>query len=148
MDLLLLIILLILTFGTGSIIEKKHFKKIKIREKKLMRSPIVNFGVKKWSSQKKVLKTEMVYGEAVISADYFKGFVANIKNFFGGRMTSFESVMDRARREAILRMRESAIGSHIIVNARVETAMVNDPNNAQSVPQCAVIAYGTAVTYE
>lgn len=148
MDLLLLIVILILTFCTGSIIEKNHFKKIKVREKKLMRSPIVNFGVKKWSAQKKVLKTEMVYGEAVISADYFKGFVANIKNFFGGRMTSFESVMDRARREAILRMRESAIGSHIIVNARVETAMINDPNNAQSVPQCAVIAYGTAVTYE
>lgn len=148
MDLLLLIIILILTFCSGSIIEKRHFKKIIRREKKLMRSPMVTFGVKKWSAKKKVLKTEMVFGEAVISADYFKGFVANIKNFFGGRMTSYESVMDRARREAILRMRESAIGAHIIVNARVESVMINDPTNPQSVPQCAVMAYGTAVTYE
>ncbi|MBS5802858.1 MAG: heavy metal-binding domain-containing protein [Brachyspira sp.] len=148
MDLLLLIVLLILTFCTGSIIEKNHFKKLIKREKVLLRSPIVSFGVKKWSSKRKVKRTNMVYGEAVIGADYFKCFVSNIKNFFGGRMTSFESVMDRARREAVLRMRESAIGAHIILNARIETVMVNDPKNPQSVPQCAVIAYGTAVTYE
>ncbi len=148
MDLLLFFLLLVLTFCSGSIIEKNHFKKIIKREKALLRSPMVNFGVKKWSSKRKVIDTKLVYGEAVISADYFKCFVAGLKNLFGGRMTSFESVMDRARREAILRMRESAIGSHLILNVKVESIMINDPKNPQSVPQCAVMAYGTAVTYE
>ena len=91
---------------------------------------------------------EMVSGEVVISGDYFKNFVAGIKNFFGGRLTPFESIMDRARREAILRMREKARNAHIIVNTRIEAIMVNDTFNPNAIPQCAVIAYGTAVTYE
>lgn len=147
MDLLLLILLLIVTFCSGSIIEKRHFKNLVSREKALLRFPTVSFGAKKVITNKKIVNVRMVCGEAVIGADYFKCFVSNIKNFFGGRMTSYESVMDRARREALLRMRESARGASIILNARIETVMVNDPKNPQSVPQCAVMAYGTAVTY-
>ncbi len=30
----------------------------------------------------------------VISHDYFKYVIANIQNFFGGRLTSYESIVD------------------------------------------------------
>ena len=56
--------------------------------------------------------------------------------------------MDRARREALLRMREKAINADIIVNARIGTIMLNHTGVKNSVPKCAIIAYGTAVTYE
>ena len=141
--------MLLLTYITGSIIEKRHFKKIKQREIALIRKPIVSYGVKKWTSKKKVKSAELVTGEVVISGDYFKNFVAALKNFFGGRLTTFESVLDRGRREAILRMREKAKGANLIVNTRIESVMLNDLYSGQGgVPQCAIIAYGTAITYE
>lgn len=67
MDLLFLIVILGLTFTTGSIIEKKHFKKIKAREKALLRQPLVSFDKKSYSSKKAIRKVEMVAGEVVIS---------------------------------------------------------------------------------
>ena len=141
--------MLLLAYITGSIIEKRHFKKIKQREIALIRKPIVSYGVKKWTSKKKVKSAELVTGEVVISGDYFKNFVAALKNFFGGRLTTFESVLDRGRREAILRMREKAKGANLIVNTRIESVMLNDLYSGQGgVPQCAIIAYGTAITYE
>jgi len=147
MDFLLLILLIILTFFTGSIVEKRHFKKIIKREKALIKKPIISYGKKFSGKNKKIKKVELVTGETVISGDYFKNFAASLKNFFGGRLTSFESVMDRGRREAILRMREKAKNASVIVNTRVESVMLNDIYRG-TVPQCAIIAYGTAITYE
>lgn len=148
-DIIILLLTLIITYTTGSIIEKKHFKKIKQREIALIRKPIVSYGIKKWTSSKKVKSAELVTGEVVISGDYFKAFAASLKNMFGGRLTTYESVLDRGRREAILRMREKARGASLIVNARIESVMLNDLyTNQGSVPQCAIIAYGTAITYE
>lgn len=150
MDLLVLITILIITYATGSIIEKNHYKKIKQREIALIKKPIVNFGAKSWqpNPNKKIKKVELVTGEVVISGDYFKNFTASIKNMFGGRLTTFESVLDRGRREAILRMREKAIGANFIINTRIESVMLSNTYTQQSVPQCAIIAYGTAITYE
>ena len=147
-DVLLLLIILGFTFMTGTIIEKRHFEKIKKREIALIKKPIINFGAKKWDTNRKIKKIELVTGECVISGDYFKNFVAGLKNLFGGRLTTFESVLDRGRREAILKMREKARGANFIINARIESVMLNDTYGQESVPQCAIIAYGTAVTYE
>lgn len=148
-DLLLILLILIITYFTGSILEKNHFKKIKAREIALVKKPVVSFG-KKLTTNKKIKKVEFVTGEVVISGDYFKNFVSAFRNFFGGRMVSFESLMDRARREALLRMREKAKTADIIVNARLESTMLNicEDNSNNLIPQVAVIAYGTAVTYE
>lgn len=147
-DIILLLIVLGVTFITGSIIEKKHFENIKKREIALIKKPIVNFGAKTWHTNKKIKKIELVTGECVISGDYFKNFVASLKNFFGGRLTTFESILDRGRREAVLRMREKARGANFIINTRIESVMINDTYGQESVPQCAIIAYGTAITYE
>ena len=148
MDLLLFLLILLAVYGIGSCIEKRHFKNIQQREIALIKKPIISFGAKKWTTKRAVKKIELVTGEVVISGDYFKNFVAGLKNLFGGRLTPFESIMDRARREALLRMREKAKYANIIVNVRIESVMLNNYYNPQSIPQCAIIAYGTAVTYE
>lgn len=148
LNLIILLLMLIVTYVTGSVIEKSHMKKIKQREIALIRQPVVSFGTKNYNINRPVKKIQLVHGEAVIAGDYFKNFVANIKNIFGGRLTSFESIMDRARREAILRMKEQAKGANIIINVRIESTMMNHVNMKNSVPKCAVFAYGTAITYE
>ena len=41
----------------------------------------------------------LVHGNVVVSVDYFKRFVAALRNLFGGSVTSYETLIDRARRE-------------------------------------------------
>ena len=147
-EILILLIIVGVTYVTGTIIEKRHYKDIIKREIALIKKPIINAGAKTWNSKKKIKKIELVTGEVVISGDYFKNFAATLKSFFGGRLTSFESALDRGRREAILRMRENAKDANFIINAKIESVMINDYYTNNSVPQCAIIAYGTAITYE
>src|SRR5690606_27525027 len=66
---------------------------------------------------------QMVSSNVVISHDYFKYILANIQNFFGGRLTSYESVVERARREAMLRLKQEAdrIGANHILGVRMST---------------------------
>lgn len=145
--LLISAILLIIAYFTGSIIEKKHFENIRAREIKLMKLPHTSIGKRLISNKKPVKKVKLVTGCAVIASDHFKEFVSGFKTFFGGRMTSYESIIDRARREAILRMRESAVDSSIIINMKLETTILSDSLQKQPA-QVAVMAYGTAITYE
>ncbi len=90
----------------------------------------------------------LVSGNVVISNDYFKKFLAALKSLLGGRLGSYESLLERARREAILRMKESALkaGGKIILNARVETASIYKfAGNRYAVGSVEVVAYGTAI---
>ena len=84
----------------------------------------------------------------VVSNDYFKRLLAILRNFFGGRVKAYESLIDRARREAILRMKEEAKskGAHMIVNLRLETSTIGrSANKKNSVGSIEALAYGTAV---
>ena len=82
----------------------------------------------------------------MISVDYFKAVLAGLRNFFGGRVTSYETLLDRARREAILRMKESASAykAQMIFNVKLETSSISKgPRNA--IGSVEVLAYGTAI---
>ena len=148
MDLIILVVCLIICYFTGNIIEKNHYKKIKQREIALYKSPCISFG-------KPVLKDStikngfLVSGCIVIGCDYFKAFVAGLKNLFGGNVSAYESVLDRGRREAILRMREQAVsmGAKSVVNVKIETIMV-DPIGTKTNPKVCITAYGTAIKYD
>ena len=147
-DLILFLIILFVAAASGTIIEKNHYKKIKEREIKHFRYPMVSFEKKVLPNNKKIEKAELVCGSVVLAADGFKGFISGLKNIFGGRVTPYESVLDRARREALLRMKESALGADIIVNAKIETTNLIDINTGKKAnPQVSILAYGTAITY-
>ena len=78
----------------------------------------------------------------VISHDYFKFVIANIQNFFGGRLTSYESIVERARREAIVRLKLEAekMGANDIMGLRLSTTELGMQGGMVE-----VFAYGTAV---
>ena len=82
----------------------------------------------------------------VIASDYFKTFTAGLINIFGGRVTPFESLVDRARREALLRMKEQAsqTGASIVFNVKLETTRIATGR----LGAVEVLAYGTALTPE
>jgi uncharacterized protein YbjQ (UPF0145 family) len=77
----------------------------------------------------------------------FKRFSAKIHSFFGGRLSVYESLLDRARREALLRMRERALlsGATMIFGVRLEVTSINNGNPNRGTTGVEMIAYGTAI---
>jgi uncharacterized protein YbjQ (UPF0145 family) len=118
---LIIILLLILAFFTGSIAERRHYKSIIRREDAL--GDIVVVVAKTLPPANPAPATTLVRGSVVISVDYFKRFLARLRMIFGGRIHTYESLLDRARREAILRMQEQAreLGASMIFNMRFES---------------------------
>ena len=91
----------------------------------------------------------MVYAGVVVSSDYFRRMLAAIRNFFGGNIRSYETLLDRARREAVLRLKEQAAekGANAVLNFKLETASlgnIHQPQQGGAVGTVEVLAYGTA----
>ena len=146
-QLIIFLILLALGYGVGTVAEKRHYRSIEEREKVFLKLPAVN--AKNMLQQgAEVEKAEIVQGSAVISVDYFKRLLAGLRNIFGGQVKAYESLVDRARREAMLRMKEQAPAADIILNTRIETSTIGrNANSRKSVGSIEALVYGTAVTY-
>ena len=92
-----------------------------------------------------------MHGSVVIGSDYFKTFAAGIRQVFGGNVGTFETLLDRARREAILRMKEQAVGlkASKIINMRLETSSIGSNKQGKGgLPSVEVHAYATAVSVD
>ncbi len=143
--LLTFLILMAVGYGVGTFAEKRHYKSIHKREKEFLHLPAVTLKTAHYTPDQ-VASARLVYGSAVISIDYFKKILAGLRNIFGGTVKSYESLVDRARREATLRMKTMAENADVIVNMRIETASVGKQANKKSVGCLEAIAYGTAIT--
>jgi len=141
-QLLIFAAFMIVGYVFGTLAEKKHFKSIRQREEELKDLPVIM--LKRPLNSKDIKKYELVNGSVVISVDYFKRFVASLVNIFGGRISSYETLVDRARREAMLRMKEEARGADEIINIRLETSSISK-NAQQNIGAIEVLAYGTAI---
>ena len=130
-----------LVFGSWN--ERKHFRSIVEREAKFKH--ILMFNEKRPPHEVAGLPFHMVQGSVVVSSDYFKNIAAGLRSFFGGRLSSYESLMDRARREAVLRMKEDAQarGANVIVNVLFETCNLTQFQPG-AIVSCEVLVYGTA----
>jgi len=93
-------------------------------------------------------KEILVTGSVVIAFDYFRRFIARIIMLIGGRITLYEDMLDRARREALLRLLEEAeaAGARQVHNVRFEFSRVGSSARGANVGGGAeLLAYGTAV---
>lgn len=144
-QLIVFLILMALGYSVGTMAEKRHYRSIARREEALLHMPAVTFR-NPGLDETDVLKAELVSGSAVIAVDYFKRFLAGLRNIFGGNVKSYESLIDRARREAVLRMKEQAGEAAIIVNVRIETATIGKSKRKQKSTCVEALVYGTALT--
>jgi len=144
-DLITLLVLIIIGYTAGTIAERRHYRSIRKREAAYLHLPAVTLKSGGYP-EAEVASATLVYGSAVISIDYFKRILAGLRNIFGGTVKSYESLIDRARREAVLRMKEMAGGAAVIVNVRIETATIGKNANKKGVGCIEAVAYGTAVT--
>lgn len=149
LDIIILISLLALGYYFGQRAEKKHYKSIIERENQLIKLPLVALKTPPPIKQYEV-NAALVTGSVVISIDFFKKFIASLKMLFGGRLTTYESLLDRARREALLRLREQAKirNAFVVLNTRIETASISKSSGRRegSIGSIEVVAYGTAIS--
>ncbi|MEN8146539.1 MAG: heavy metal-binding domain-containing protein [Campylobacterota bacterium] len=144
-DLIVFLTLIALGFFVGSYLEKKHYRSIREREVKYASIPTIM--LKKTLHPERVKESRLVNGSVVISIDYYKRLIAALRNIFGGNVTSYESLVDRARREAVLRMKEDAKNADEIINIRLETSSISKNDQKGTIGSVEVLAYGTALTY-
>lgn len=143
------IILLPIALGYffGRYAENKHYKSILERESKFRKLPTSNWKIP-LPMQGNIVEARLVMGSVVISIDYFKRLLAGLRNVFGGRVRSYETLVDRARREAILRMKEECPGASQIINVRIETSSISQNASKGTIGSVEALAYGTALFFK
>jgi len=143
-DIIILLTLLLLGYGFGTYREKKHYRSIIEREKKY--KDMMLFDSKLVPMELNATGGEIVQGHVVISVDYFKRFVAGLRKLFGGKLKSYETLLDRGRREAVLRMKKdaSSYGADKIFNVKFETASISK-GSGRAIGSVEVLVYGSAV---
>ena len=136
--------LLLLGYIFGRLAEARHYRSLARREADSQ--DVLLISTKTIPKNFAVRETALVTGNVVISVDYYKRFLAMIRLLFGGRLGSYESLIERARREAVLRLQEQARarGAHLVFNLRIETSSISKTHRG-AVGALEVLAYGTAV---
>lgn len=124
-------------FGFGRYNERKHLQYLDEQEQRLAYIRVNNSRF-----IESTLPGHMISSNVVISHDYFKYAIANVQNMLGGRLTSYESVVERARREAIIRLKLEAekMGADQIMGIRLSTTELGMQGGMVE-----VFAYGTAI---
>ena len=137
--------LLVVTYFTGTAFERRHYASIRERELRWRSLPVITF--RSVPPDWKATECTLVTGSVVISVDYFKRFLSGLRMIFGGRVKAYETLLDRARREALLRLKEGAVerGYHAVLNVRLETCRLANARNNESIAGLEVLAYGTGV---
>lgn len=155
-DILIVLALLALGYGFGSYRERKHYASIRAREETFKdilvfesRFPPTPALIQEPELSERTSTAsggELVVGNVVISVDYFKMFVAGLRKLVGGRLRSYETLLDRGRREAVLRMKQQAreLGANSVFNVKFESSSVSkgESGNLGSIE---VLVYGSAL---
>ncbi len=143
-DLIVFLLLLGLGYFIGQALEKSHYRSIRQREKELLDLPSI--ASKNLPVEFEPCATQLVAGNVVISVDFFKKFVAGLRSIVGGRISSYETLIDRARREALLRMKAEArsLGANYVFNIKMETSSISKGKH-NAIGSVEVLAYGTAI---
>ena len=144
LDFVVFLVLLAVGYFAGRAVESGHYRSIRKRERQL--AGILMFATKFPPAVQTRETTALVAGSVVISSDYFKLFVASLRKLFGGRFRVYETLLDRARREAVLRMKREALrmGGHAVFNVKFETFNVTMGARG-GIAAVEVLAYGTAL---
>ncbi|MGB6231472.1 MAG: heavy metal-binding domain-containing protein [Litorimonas sp.] len=133
------LLLLLIGVSFGTIAQKRHLAELDRREAEMDGMVLTTLGHADGQ------RGELVTGSTVVAYDFFRRIAIVLRKLIGGRFRMHERFMERARREAILRMAEEARtrGASAVHNIRLVSANLGDSNNATG--GCEIVAYGTAV---
>ena len=142
----LIVIAVLLAIGliVGRTVERNHFRSLAQRESQLTGMLITQD--KSYLEPTNQLAPTMFTAEVVIASDPLKSFLSGWRNIFGGEMRSYVALVERARREALLRVVEQArgMGYNAICNVRLNTADIGGNVGRKGIPMGAIMASATA----
>jgi uncharacterized protein YbjQ (UPF0145 family) len=127
--------------------EGRHFKSLDQRE--AQNAGFLITQVKTFPFATAQTHPTILYGEAAIACDYFKAFAGGLRKLFGGEMKSYQTLLVRARREALQRIVEQAraAGYNAVCNVRYQSADIggnNTSGNKKGVVMAIVMVTATA----
>ena len=136
-----LLLLVSVGYVVGRGIEKRHYMSLRARERELQ--GVVALSTRYVPQGVAAHGAALVSGSVVVSSDYFKTFVAGFRTLFGGPMRGYETLLERARREALLRLKAQAYqaGAQLVIGVRFHTTRVASAGT----PSVEVLAFGTAL---
>lgn len=140
------LVLLAIGVFAGRANERKHYRELEEAEEDLRDIAVSNGRVPGEAGT--FSGGKLVVGSVVIAEDFFKRVAAGLKSLVGGNLRSYETLLERGRREAIVRMKREArrLGATHVVNVRLETASLSeDWSGRRPVFSAEFIAYGTAL---
>ncbi|MBR1839053.1 MAG: heavy metal-binding domain-containing protein, partial [Prevotella sp.] len=87
----------------------------------------------------------VVTGETIIGANFFKDFLAGIRDFVGGRSDSYEKVLREAKDTSMREMQDRAeeLGANAVVGIDIDYETIGEKNS-----MLMVATSGTAVVVE
>ena len=144
--LLFITIPLILGWIIGGTRERQHLRQLQSREEQFRSSVIVTQSKVLLSPNSKLVPC-LLTAEVVIATDYLKSYLTSWRSFFGGEVRSYRTILERARREATMRMVEEAhrSGYNAVANVRLETADLGGASSGRKgAAMAAIVATATA----
>ncbi len=138
------IFFVLLGYVAGRWAENRHYTSIRGRERGFLTIPAVTAHT--LDDPRPVVDSRLAIGSVVVSVDHYKRLLMGLRKIFGGEVRAYSSLIDRGRREAILRMKESAPGAHLYLNCRLETSTISN-GQENAVGTVEVVAYSTAVWF-
>jgi len=139
----------VMVFGAwliGSRLEKRHLGQLALLESGSRN--VLAITVEDLPRGWDVESCDLVMGNVVISQDYFKRVIGHLKGLVGGNIGVFEPLLERARREALLRMKAAAHkrGFDTVINVRMETSrLASSRGDGKGTAGVEILAFGTAL---
>ena len=141
----ILLILIVVGYFFGKHNEFKHYQEICRKEEELRYITVLP--VRTIPEHLDCKNAALVTGSVVVAMDFFKVVSASIVQIFGGNIRAYETLLERARREAVIRMKEDAakMGAKYVINVKLSTANIMSQSSRSSGGGIEAIAYGTAI---
>ena len=120
--------------------ERRHLRSLSIREAPLQSIRVNN--LKKPPPCEPEASTLLI-GSVVVAHDYFRTIVITIRRLIGGNIKHYERLVQRGRREALIRLKEEADlrGLDMLINVRFSTSTIS----GRFLHAIEMVAYGTGI---
>lgn len=146
------VVLISIGLTIGRLVERRHLRCIAVRRAALSHMLVSDLRSFPGHADGAVHGPvpQLIMAEAVIAADYLKSLLAALRKIVGGELRSYQSLMHRAREEAMLRVMEQAqsLGYDAVCNVRLYTTdiagAVVHSGRRQKAAFCSVICSATA----
>lgn len=127
----------------GSVLRRSHLKSLQLRESAALPIPL------RTDSQlpdchPPILEVSLASASVVLAVDHFRRLLSWLRRIAGGEVTPHADLLQRARREALQRLREAHTDADLILNLRFQVSSISSTGTSSAVE---VFVYGTAVRF-